>query len=128
MESLDMRPESMGPGIFLIVGYVATVAIEGPILWYGLSASHSKIARLTAAFWLTACTYPIVVLVVPSIDLSQSRGGYLLVAESFAVLGECLLFTVLFPVESLRSRLRDVSVVAIANLTSFLLGELWWRM
>jgi hypothetical protein len=117
----------MDLAVFMVVGYLATVSIEGCILWFGLSSQHSKRTRLLAAFWLTACTYPMVVLVLPVLELSQSRWVYLLVAESFAIIGECLLFRAAFPKEPAGSSLRDTAVVAVANLASFLLGELWWQ-
>ncbi len=46
---------------FLPWGYLLTVLIEIPILLFGLSSSHRPAKRLIAGFWLTACTYPIVV-------------------------------------------------------------------
>ena len=48
---------------FLPFGYLLTIAIETPILLFGLSPHHPKRRRLLAGVWLTACTYPIVVLV-----------------------------------------------------------------
>ncbi|HEX7334688.1 MAG TPA: hypothetical protein VF290_24515 [Pyrinomonadaceae bacterium] len=103
---------------FLPVGYLVTIAIEVPILFFGLSAHHSKLRRVVAGFWLTACTYPIVVLVLPL--LFTERSNFLLVAETFAPLAECLLFWLAFGKEA---RWRDFAVIVIANLASFLLGE-----
>lgn len=115
---------------FLPWGYLLTVAIELPILLVGLSPRHSLRVRVTAGFWLTACTYPIVVLVLPL--LIDSRATYLLVAETFAPLAECLLFYAAYLrpraiIESphmLRSTWRDLAAITLANLSSFGLGEL----
>jgi hypothetical protein len=105
---------------FLPIGYLVTIAIEVPILFFGLSAHHSKLRRLVAGFWLTACTYPIVVLVFALLLVNGSRAFYLLVAETFAPVAECALFWLAFGREA---RWRDFAVIVIANLTSFLLGE-----
>jgi hypothetical protein len=106
---------------FLPVGYLFTIAIETPILFFGLSPQHSKARRIAAGVWLTACTYPIVVLVLPLLMMNQSRTIYLLVAEVFAPLAECLLFWFAFGKET---RGRDFVVIVIANVASFLLGAL----
>ena len=50
---------------FLPIGYLFTISIETPILLVGLSSRHSLRRRLLAGIWLTACTYPIVTLVLP---------------------------------------------------------------
>ena len=75
----------------------------------------------------TACTYPIVVLVIPMFEFSQSRIAYLAAAERFAIVSECVLFVAAFPVDALRYRLRDLWGVAVANVTSFVIGEAWWQ-
>jgi hypothetical protein len=106
---------------FLPIGYLFTIAIEVPILFFGLSAYHSKLRRLGAGIWLTACTYPIVTLVLPLLLVDGSRAFYLLVAETFAPVAECLLFRLAFGKEV---RWRDFGVIVIANLASFLLGEI----
>lgn len=107
---------------FLWVGYPLTVAIELPILLIGLSRMHAMRTRVLAGFWLTACTYPIVVLVLPL--LITDRALYLLVAETFAPLAECAIFTLaLQPREMAMSlRGRDWAAIVIANLASFLIG------
>ena len=106
---------------FLPIGYLFTIAIEVPILFIGLSAHHSKLRRVVAGMWLTACTYPIVVLVLPLFLVNGSRTFYLLVAETFAPLAECLLFWLAFGKEA---RWRDFGAIVIANVASFLLGEI----
>jgi hypothetical protein len=107
---------------FLPFGYLLTIAIETPILFFGLSPHHSKRRRIAAGIWLTACTYPIVILVLPLLMFDQSRAVFLLVAEVFAPLAECLLFWLAFGKES---QWRDFVVIVIANLASFLIGELF---
>jgi hypothetical protein len=75
---------SMNFGCFLPIGYLITILVETPILLVVfLQKSHSS-KNCYAAFWLTACTYPIVVLVLPAIFFDQSRALYLTVAETFA--------------------------------------------
>ena len=106
---------------FLPIGYLLTIAIETPILFFGLSARHSKGRRIAAGIWLTACTYPIVTLVLPLLLINHSRAMFLLVAEVFAPAAECLLFWLAF---GSRSMWRDFAVIVIANLASFGVGEL----
>jgi len=116
---------------FLPLGYLFTVAIETPILFFGLSARHSKRQRIFAGLWLTACTYPIVTLVLPLLMETYSRATYLLVAETFERVAECLLFWVAFGSAAevgKRSMWRDFGVILLANLASFLLGELSYRL
>ena len=111
---------------FLLVGYVLTVALEAPVLAVGLAPRHSWSVRAIAALWLTACTYPIVVLVLPlTVELWWGRTAYLTIAEIFAPLAECLLFWLAFdrPAPP-RDQRRDALAIIAANLTSFLLG--WW--
>jgi hypothetical protein len=50
---------------FLPLGYVLSILVETPVLLIGLSPTHSLAAKLFAGVWLTACTYPIVVLAMP---------------------------------------------------------------
>ena len=110
---------------FLPLGYLLTIAIETPILFFGLSPHHSKRRRIAAGFWLTACTYPIVILVLPLLMVNQSRRVFLFVAEVFAPVAECLLFWLAFGKEARR---RDFVVIVIANLASFLIGEFIWTL
>ncbi|MEK6337614.1 MAG: hypothetical protein AABM67_22060 [Acidobacteriota bacterium] len=110
---------------FFIPGYLLTILIETPILLVGLSARHSIRRRLFAGVWLTACTYPIVVLVLPLV-FSSSRTIYLIVAETFAPLAECALFWLAYgEAEQLgkESMWRDFGAIVVANLASFLGGE-----
>src|SRR5262245_20352900 len=122
---------------FMLVGYPLTIAIETPILLLGLSRRHRLARRLFAGIWLTACTYPIVVLVLPPLLLRDGGGRtvYLLVAELFAPAAECALFWLAFgePKEWLRrSMWWDFAAITLANISSFAVGELmdrmhWWN-
>ena len=119
----DFRELLKNPWLFLIVGYVFTISIETPILMLGLSPEHPMKRRIAAGFWLTACTYPIVVLTLPELfDPTERRLSYLLVAETFAPVAECALFWVAF--RPLQHPARDIGIITLANLTSFGLGEL----
>jgi hypothetical protein len=113
---------------FLPFGYGFSVLVEAPILLVGLSPRHSFGRRLFAGLWLTACTYPVVVLVLPlCIDVQDHRALYLAVAETFAPAAECALFWVAFGSREEWGRWsmgRDFAVITLANLASFGGGEL----
>jgi hypothetical protein len=114
---------------FLPFGYLWTILLEGPILLASLSKGIPLGRRGFLAVWLTACTYPIVILVLPVLlDASKNRSIYLLVAESFAIVAECLLFVLACTPKVNLAFYRDLTVIAIANLTSFLVAEMWWRL
>ena len=111
---------------FLIPGYLLTILIETPVLLFGLSKRHSIKRRLIAGVWLTACTYPIVVLVLPPLFVNTSRATYLIVAETFAPVAECMLFWLAYGERKEFGRpsmWRDFATIVIANLASFGLGE-----
>ncbi len=113
---------------FLPRGYLFSIAVETPVLLVGLSARHSLGRRVFAGLWLTACTYPIVVLVLPL--LLEERTLYLGVAETFAPVAECALFWAAFGTRAdwgRRSMWRDFAAILVANLASFGLGE-WLRV
>ncbi|HSE23612.1 MAG TPA: hypothetical protein VLB68_18230 [Pyrinomonadaceae bacterium] len=114
---------------FFPVGYLFTISIETPILLVGLSPQHSWRRRLLAGIWLTGCTYPIVILVLS--QLFTDRRIYLLVAETFAPVAECLLFWMAFGNRDSgwKMAIRDFSVITLANLASFTVGELlnYWN-
>lgn len=105
---------------FFPLGYLLTIAIETPILFFALSPHHPKPRRILAGLWLTACTYPIVVLVLPLLFVNSSRAMYLVVAEVFAPIAECVLFWLAFGKET---TWRDFGVIVVANIASFLAGE-----
>jgi hypothetical protein len=110
---------------FLPLGYLFTVAVETPILLLLLSKHHTLRRRLFAGLWLTACTYPVVVLVLPTLFADAARVLYLAVAETFAPAAECALFYLAFGGKgSDRATWRDFAVIVAANLLSFLTGEL----
>lgn len=116
---------------FLPLGYLFTIAIETPILFFGLSRHHSKQRRIVAGVWLTACTYPIVTLVLPLLLENYSRAAFLTVAEIFAPVAECVLFWLAFGSAAefgKRSMWRDFAAIVIANLASFVAGEISYRL
>jgi hypothetical protein len=111
---------------FLPLGYLLTILIETPILCVGLSRRHPLSRKLLAGVWLTACTYPIVTLVLPFLFPPDSRALYLVVAETFAPVAECVLFWLAFgKTEDVGTRAmwRDFMTIIVANLASFGLGE-----
>ena len=111
---------------FLPFGYLLTILIETPILMVGLSARHPLRRRVAAGIWLTACTYPIVALVLPLLFVHSSRSIYLVVAETFAPVAECVLFWLAFGKATevgTRSMWRDFAAIVVANLASFTAGE-----
>ncbi|MDB5308197.1 MAG: hypothetical protein JWO38_2399 [Gemmataceae bacterium] len=110
--------------------YLLTVAVETAVLLVGLSRRHPVRARLFAGAWLTACTYPVVWLVLPPL-FPDRRGLYLLVAETFAPVAECVLFWLAFvrPLPpARRASARDLLAVVAANLGSFGVGELIYAL
>jgi hypothetical protein len=112
---------------FLPLGYLLSILIETPILLLGLSYRHSFKRKLLAGVWLTACTYPIVTLVLPLIFFESSRTVYLLVAETFAPVAECVLFWLAFgdwDEVGKASMWRDFAAIVLANLASFSAGEI----
>jgi len=111
---------------FFPLGYLLSILIETPILLIGLSKRHAIKRRLFAGIWLTACTYPIVVLVMPLVFANVSRVIYLIVAETFAPVAECILFWLAYgKAEEMgkASMWRDFTAIVVANLGSFLAGE-----
>lgn len=115
---------------FLPLGYLLTIAIETPILFFALSPRHPKRHRVIAGLWLTACTYPVVTLVLPLLLANYSRAVLLMVAETFAPVAECFLFWLAFGSATeigKRSMWRDFAAIVIANLASFLAGEIIYR-
>ena len=118
-------PDSTAAWQFLPWGYLLTVLIEVPVLLVDLSPRFELRDRFIAGLWLTACTYPIVVLVLPPLVWQPlGRGWYLLVAETFAPLAECVLLRAAYGRAPDRiSAVRDYSTIIFANLLSFVLGE-----
>lgn len=111
---------------FLPIGYLVTILIETPVLLIGLSLKLPFQKRLWCGVWLTACTYPIVILVLPSIFFDESRALYLGVAETFAPVAECALFWLAFRGKYLLETgdwVRCLVAIVVANLASFGAGE-----
>ena len=111
---------------FLPLGYLLSILIETPILLTGLSKRHPLKRRFLAGLWLTACTYPIVVLVLPLAFANTSRTTYLVVAETFAPVAECILFWLAYGESGevgKRSMWQDFASIVVANLASFGAGE-----
>jgi hypothetical protein len=116
--------------------YLLTVALETPVLLLALSARHPWPRRLFAGFWLTACTYPIVWILLPlTVWHWWGYGPYIVIAETFAPLAECFLFWWAFSspksAEVISGQpssidrnfiLQDCAAIVIANLASFVLG------
>lgn len=111
--------------LLLMLGcYLLTVAVESAVLLPGLSRRHPIWVRLFAGCWLTACTYPVVWLVLP--PAFENRWAYLLAAETFAPAAECGLFWLAFvrPLPPTpRATARDLGAIVVANLLSFVAGE-----
>lgn len=113
--------------LFFPVGYLTTILIETPILLLGLSKKLSFKHKLMCGIWLTACTYPVVVLVLPVIFEQFSWFIYIVIAETFAPLGECLFFWLAFRGKQnfiLSDWIQCFSMIILANLASFGLGEI----
>ncbi|HEV7700628.1 MAG TPA: hypothetical protein VGO43_10410 [Pyrinomonadaceae bacterium] len=111
---------------FLPIGYLFTIAIETPVLLFVMSRKVSVRQRLWLGVWLTACTYPIVVLVMPAIFYGGSRALYLFVAETFAPVAECALFWLAYRKNEMLNSgdwARCLAAVILANLASFGAGE-----
>lgn len=113
----------------MAVAYAITVSIELPTLLVGLSRRHPLKHRVFAGFWLTACTYPILWLVMPEFfDLKRQYVLYIAIGETFVPIAECFLFWLSFGRNEPRSRkttVRDFIVIVVANLLSFGLGEVF---
>ena len=109
---------------FLPFGYLLTILVETPILLFGLPPQVSMKQRLLCGAWLTACTYPIVVLVLPATFFGEPRWLYLMVAEIFAPAAECILFWLAFRGREITNWMQAFATIVIANLASFGVGEI----
>lgn len=122
----------------LLNGYLATVAVEAPVLCRLLSKRHPLRRRIAAGLWLTACSYPIVVVVMPPLFSPDQYWQYVVSAEIFAPASECLLFWLVYlrnaETDKLslspsshsgnRAVLQDMLAIVIANLLSCAVGFL----
>lgn len=115
----------------MLVGYLLTITIETAVLLAFLSRRHRVRSRLFAGVWLSACTYPVVWLVLPPFFPNPGdRWLYLLAAETFAPIAECALFWFAFIRSQKPSRVataRDFAAIILANLGSFGAGEVIHR-
>lgn len=112
--------------LFLPIGYLITIIIETPVLLLGLTSKLSVRQKLLCGIWLTACTYPVVVLVLPAIFFGAPRWHYLVVAEIFAPVAECVIFWLAFRSRGMLSAAewaRSFVAIVVANLASFGAGE-----
>lgn len=110
--------------LLMLLGYLLSVAVETAVLLPGLSRRHSWRVKVFAGVWLTACTYPVVWLVLP--PLLPERLPYLIAAETFAPAAECGLFWYAFARRLPRNRratAADMIAILVANLCSFGVGE-----
>ena len=113
---------------FLPFGYLLTILIETPILLVGLASTLTFKQKLLCGVWLTACTYPVVVLVLPTLMNGFGRWQYLTVAEVFAPAAECVIFWLAFRKNDLLDAaawFRSFGAIVIANLASFGVGEIF---
>jgi hypothetical protein len=113
---------------FLPFGYLLTILVETPILLIGLSKKITLRQKLLCGIWLSACTYPIVVLVMPMLFADYQRWQYLIVAETFAPVAECTLFWLAFRGKETLNRADWIDcfiAITVANLGSFGVGEIF---
>jgi hypothetical protein len=118
----------VGLWAFLPFGYLLTILVETPILILGLSRKITLRQKLLCGVWLTACTYPIVVLVMPMLFADYQRWQYLIVAETFAPMAECTLFWLAFRGKENLNRADWIDcfiAIVVANLASFGVGEIF---
>jgi hypothetical protein len=115
--------------VTMVAGYLMTITVETAVLLVCLSRRHPVGVRIFAGVWLTSCTYPVVWLVLP--QLFEERWLYLLVAETFAPLAECMIFWFAF-VRGLPpdrwATIRDLMAITLANLCSFGMGEVIYAL
>ncbi|MFN9717922.1 MAG: hypothetical protein ACK58L_04455 [Planctomycetota bacterium] len=112
--------------LLVICGYLLTVFIEIPVLLLGMARQHGIRDTMVNGLLLTAFTYPIVVMVLPAAFAAMkvdNRMMYLAVAEFFAPAAEVMFFRFLTNKPVAVALDRDVLVIVVANLASFLLGE-----
>ena len=128
MEQSEIIADMIAKLRFLPLGYALTLLAETPVLLLALSRRHSWRRRLAASLWLNACSYPFVILVFPTVI--SSRLIYIWVAETFAPLSECALFTIAYREGRSYCDLslwQDWAAIVAANLCSFGLGVWLFR-
>lgn len=120
-----MPPEASELWQLLPWGYLLTIALETPVLLLFLSQRHPLGRRFFAGIWLTACTYPVVGILLPlTVWAWWGREAYLIIAETFAPLAECALFLWAFPRAATERTgvVQDCAAIITANLVSFVIG------
>jgi len=107
----------------VFAGWALAAPIEAAVLFVGLDRAHSRLVRCMVGPASTACTYPILVLVVPAwVDPSRHFAAYGAVGEGIVIALECALF--LLAVGRRASALRDCLAIVAANAASFAAGEI----
>lgn len=123
-----MLPDPISWTRIALSGYMLTVLLETPVLYWGLSSRYTANEKLLAGALLTACSYPFVAVVFPLlINPFENYTNYIIVSEVFAPLSECIIFAFLFQRSKKLSRkwqTTDWAVIVLANLVSYLAGEL----
>ena len=108
-------------------GYLLTVAVETPVLLVALSPAHGWRRRLAAGLWLTACTYPLLLLALPLlIHPAAHPTAYIAVGEVGVAAAESALFHLAFNQGADRPRSwcwRDTMAIVGANLASYGVGR-----
>ncbi|MBC7842298.1 MAG: hypothetical protein H7099_08290 [Gemmatimonadaceae bacterium] len=104
-----------------------TILVEGLVLVVALDPRHRVHTRIHAAWWLSACTLPVVQFVFPLLAaVGWSRWQWVTAAEVFAPAAECTLFARLIATRSdgMRHAMpRDMVTIVLANALSFGVGE-----
>jgi hypothetical protein len=124
----DIDTPITGLWTFLPIGYLLTILVETPVLIFGLSSKVTLKQKILSGIWLSACTYPIVVLVMPMLFADWQRWQYLTVAEIFAPVAECMLFWLAFRGQGILNYREWVDcfiAIVVANLASFGVGEIF---
>jgi hypothetical protein len=114
----------------LVAAWGATFLIETAVISVALSSRHGWRIRLFSGIWLSACTLPLVWFVLPEcLPTAASRWAYVVCAEVFAPVAECLLFWRAFihplPRDTVAT-IRDCLAITAANAASFIAGALFW--
>ena len=97
--------------------FALALVVEGLVAAPLLGRGHSLARRAGAVVLGQLVTHPLVWFVFSALPLS--RGWYLAIAEGWAVAGEAMLYSLVFPNLSLP---RVVAVSALANAASFAAG------
>ncbi len=110
------------------MGYLLTISFETPVLFACLGKRYSAREKLRAGVMLTALSYPFVLFVFPLLwNPYENYPVYISVSEVFAPAFECLCFALLFQRSKTltgKQRILDYTAIVLANLFSFLSGEI----